>query len=230
MHIVTNTTRLAAVAALTALIAAFAPAQAQTIYHDSHASFAPIANSASTDGWNQLNRAGLGCADSTCSTALLVAGITANVWNSGDAVLQRVSGGFYPAGFGLYGDGTLTFTDTTVAAGVQTLVFQGVINNFGTPLGVTLNLNGGTQALLPTTTNFVDTGTVADVYTYTFDLSGLAQPLTSYQLSLSATFAQALAFQVDQVSAVPETGTLAMMLAGVGVMGVIGRRKAARQA
>ncbi len=216
--------RLAAVTL--ALLGSAALAQAETIiYQDPHPDLVAIEGSVSYDGWNQLNRAGLGCADSSCSTARLVEGITANTWTSGDAVLQRTAGSLYPAGFGLYGDGVLTLTDSTVAGGIDTLVFQGVINNFaGAPFGLTLSVNGGSQALVADDILFVDTGLVADRYTYTWNLGGL-EPITAYTLTLELGFAQVLALQVDQVSAVPEAGTAATLLAGLGAMGFMLRRR-----
>ncbi len=213
-------------AAGAALLAAASLAQADVIYHDPHPSLAAVPGSVSSDAWNQLNRPGLGCADSNCSTALLVAGITANVHGSGDAVLQRLSGSIYPAGFGLYGEGVLSFSDQTLGVVADTLVFQGVINNFDTaPFGLTLSYNGGSQALQADSISFVDTGLTADVYTYTWSLGGV--DLQSYELALSVNFAQALAFQVD-VTPVPEAGTTALMLAGLGALGFVGRRRLRR--
>jgi hypothetical protein len=76
--------------------------------------------------------------------------------------------------------------------------------------------------------NFTSTNTVDDYYRYSWDLSGVTTPITSYTLNFSAGFSQALAFQVDQVAAVssvPEADSYAMMLLGLGVMGVVARRR-----
>ncbi len=210
--------------ALCALAGAASAAQANSV----HASFVDVTGSVSFDGWNEINRTGLGCGnDSACSTAKLVAGITANVAGSGDAVLARASGNHYPAGAGLYGSSSvLTFTDTTVAANIGKLVFQGIINNFDSPFSLTLSYNGGSQALAATSSTFVAAGNAADLYTFTWDLTGLSA-LSSYQLSLNAGFTQMLAFQVDQVSvtAVPEPSTYAMLAGGMALVGFVARRR-----
>ncbi|MFG6443277.1 PEP-CTERM sorting domain-containing protein [Pelomonas margarita] len=213
------------IALASALLAAASLAQANT----THDAFTDVAGSASFDGWNQINRSGLGCTTSACSTAQLVAGITANVAGSGDAVLKRESGDHYPAGFGLYGgNSVLSFTDTTLAASIGTLVFQGIVNDFsGTGFGLTLSYNGGSQALAATSVSSVLTNGVADYYRYTFDLSNLGA-LNSYTLSMNAGFSQMLAFQVDQVAAaapVPEPSSYALLASGLGVIGWLARRR-----
>jgi hypothetical protein len=190
-----------------------------------YASFVDVSGSLSADGWNQLNRTRVG---SALTEAQLVAGTVANAAGSGDGVLTRVSGNHYPAGFGLYGGGSvLTFTDSTVAAGTTQLVFQGIINNFDNPFSLTLSVNGGAQALAASSSTFVSTGTVADLYTYTWDLSTLPA-VSSYQLTLNAGFSQMLAFQVDQVNvtaAVPEPSTYALLAGGLALIGGVARRR-----
>lgn len=206
-------------------------AQANTTY----SSFIDVANSVSFDGWNQLNRNRVddnGAADPLTSDQL-AAGTEGNVAGSGDASLKLLSGGYYPAGFGLYGDGHLTFTDNTVSNNITSLAFQGIINDFdasfgGEPFSIELSYNGGSQAIGGTLVKFVDTGTADDYYHFSWDLSGVSTPITSYTLNFNAGFSQALAFQVDQVasvSAVPEADSYAMMLLGLGVMGAVVRRR-----
>lgn len=206
-----------------------ASAQANT----THASFTDVEGSLSFDGWNELNR---NRSTGALTEEELVAGTTANVAGSGDAVLTRVAGTHYPAGFGLYGagdadgDALLTFTDGTLAAGATTLVFQGIINNFsGVDHTLLLSFNGGTQALAADSISSVLTGGINDYFTYTWDLSALDMPLTSYSLALGIGFSQMLAFQVDQVAAVPEPSTYAMLLAGLGAVGVVARRRQAQR-
>lgn len=213
--------------ALVAFAAAATAAQANSVY----SSFVDVGGSVSFDGWNQLNRNRAGGA---LTVEQLVAGTTANVAGSGDGVLTRVTGDHYPAGFGLYGGAsTLTFTDNTIAAGTDRLVFQGIINNFDvSAFTLTLSYNGGSQALAATSSTFVSTGTVDDLYTFTWDLSGLQAPLTSYQLTLGAGFSQMLAFQVDQVNAaaVPEPSTYALLAGGIALIGGVARRRQQRAA
>lgn len=217
---------------LTALIGVASFAQANAV----HESFVNVTSSVSFDGWNQLNRNRLdanGNAD-PLTTAQLVAGTAGNVAGSGDALFTRVSGDHYPAGAGLYGGASsFTFSDSTLASGITSLVFQGIINDFdgsfgGTPFSLTLSYNGGSQLLAATNTSFVDTGTAADYYTFTWDLTGLSAPLSSYTLTLNAGFSQMLAFQVDQVSAVPEPSTYALLIGGLGLIGAAVRRRQAR--
>lgn len=206
-------------------------AQANTTY----SRFVDVANSVSFDGWNQLNRNRVNDngAANPLTAAQLAAGTAGNVTGSGDALLTQVSGSYYPAGFGLYGDGNLTFTDNTVSNNITSLTFQGIVNDFdasfgGEPFSIALSYNGGSQAIGGALVKFVDTGTADDYYHYSWDLSGVSTPITSYTLSFSAGFSQALAFQVDQVasaSAVPEADSYAMMLLGLGVMGTVVRRR-----
>jgi len=205
-------------------------AQANTTYN----SFVDVADSVSFDGWNQLNRNRVDSngAANPLTSEQLAAGTQGNVMGSGDALLTLVSGGYYPAGFGLYGDGHLTFTDNTVSNNITSLAFQGIVNDFnasfgGEPYTITLSYNGGNQAIAGTLVNFVNTGTVDDYYYFSWDLSGISAPITSYTLNFNAGFSQALAFQVDQVSvsAVPEADSYAMMMLGLGVMGFVARRR-----
>jgi hypothetical protein len=206
-------------------------AQANTTY----SSFVDVANSVSFDGWNQLNRNRVDSnnAPNPLTAEQLAAGTAGNVAGSGDALLKQVTGSYYPAGFGLYGDGNLTFTDNTIASNIGSLVFQGIVNDFNASFGgeaytITLSYNGGSQAIAGSLVNFTSTNTVDDYYRYSWDLSGVTTPITSYTLNFSAGFSQALAFQVDQVAAVssvPEADSYAMMLLGLGVMGVVARRR-----
>jgi hypothetical protein len=202
--------------------------------NNTYSSFIDVADSVSFDGWNQLNRNRVdsnGTATPLTSEQL-AAGTQGNVTGSGDALMTMVSGSYYPAGFGLYGDGNLTFTDTTVSNNITSLAFQGIVNDFNASFGgeaytITLSYNGGNQAIAGTLVNFVNTGTVDDYYYYSWDLSGISAPITSYTLNFNAGFSQALAFQVDQisVSAVPEADSYAMMMLGLGVMGFVARRR-----
>ena len=188
------------------------------------ASFIDVANSVSFDGWNQLNRTRLTAAD-------LATGTASNVAGSGDAILTLLSGPYYPAGSGLYSGGSqasnfLTFIDNTVASNITSIVFQGLINNFANPFSLELNLldsNGSHAGIVATTMEQTD-----NYYYYTWDLSGFSSPITSYTLNFNIGFSQSLAFQIDQVAAVPEPSTYAMLMLGLGAVGFAARRRSSK--
>ena len=205
------------------LLAVASLAQANT----THSSFIDIADSVSFDGWNQLNRNRVDADGNATPLTLaqLTAGTAGNVAGSGDALLTLASGSYYPAGFGLYGTASINFIDTTIASNISSLAFQGIINNFGSPFSLSLSYNGGTQAIAGTLVEFVNTSTVADYYYYTWDLSSIAAPITSYSLNFNIGFSQSLAFQIDQVAAVPEPSAYAMLMLGLGAIGFASRRR-----
>lgn len=217
---------------------------AQAVYVDptignAYPLFTSVAGSVSYDGWNELSRTGLGFAstDTAGATQALVDGIQANVIGSGDAVLARASGTLYPAGSALYNAGNnnpqvLSISDSTVASGITTLVLQSYVGllqpaSYATAV---LDINGGTQSLLANSVTGVVVGADGEAYrTWTWDLTGLgAVDSYSLQFTVGGGAVQAWAFQVDQVAAaVPEPATTALMAAGVGVIGFIGRRRSA---
>lgn len=205
----------------TGMIALSAASHAST----THAQFVDPASSLSFDGWNELNRNRTGGA---LTSDELAAGTGSNVAGSGDAVFTLVSGDHYPAGFGLYGGAsTFTFTDTTVDALAGTLVFQGIINNFsGTDFSLTLSYNGGSQSIAGTLADSVLTGGASDYFRYEWDLSSLGVAVTDYTLTFGIGFSQMLAFQIDQVAAVPEPEVHALMLAGLALVAYRTRRRA----
>lgn len=154
-----------------------------------------------------------------------------NVAGSGDAVLSLVSGPYYPSGAGLYSGGSqannfLTFTDNTVASNITSIVFQGLINNFSAPFSLELSLldNNGSHAGIAATT-VEQTG---NYYSYTWDLSSSPSLITSYTLNFNIGFSQSLAFQIDQVVAVPEPSTYAMLMLGLGAVGFAARRRSSK--
>lgn len=232
--------RSATVAA--ALLAAAGVASASS----THAAFIDVVDSANSDGFSNLTSARI-------TTAQLVAGLASNV-NDGtsDATLQRTSGSFYPASWGLYSftsDSTFTINVANAVADLSSVVFQSFINISQGANGVdgllqagyvpTLSYNGGTQALagVLTTANlgytdffsgeWVDSDPNNPNYvTLAWDLSGVTTPITSFSINFGVdVHSNVLAFQVDQVAAVPEPETYALMLAGMGVVGLVARRR-----
>ncbi|MFT7721323.1 MAG: PEP-CTERM sorting domain-containing protein [Roseateles sp.] len=234
--------RVAVAAALTA--AAFG-ASANT----THDAFVDVAGSAAFDGFNDLSAGRLGGAPA------LVAGVGSNVAGSGDAVLKRLSGGFYPASFGLYSWSTDSAFGINVDSAVadlgkvtlQTFISvdtsQGVTGLSSAAYLPTLSFNGGTQklaaeyTLTPVSGGYDIDGTPLTANpnnpnygVFTWDLSGITTPITSFSVNFGITkHANALAFQLDQnaVAAVPEPETYALMLAGIGMLGFLARRRRA---
>lgn len=149
--------------------------------------------------------------------------------------------------------GTLRVTDTTPLAGLETVVFQLGFGeawtydfynhalptlSYTTASGTTTGVAASYSAKLEQFFN----GTVAmptgdeNVYInqwgLQWDLSGVTQPITSFSIDFTGvqhaqlyglTLTQSDVF--SQVIAVPEPGTYAMMLAGLGAVGFVVRRR-----
>ncbi|MFT3803621.1 MAG: PEP-CTERM sorting domain-containing protein [Burkholderiaceae bacterium] len=210
-----------------------------------HDAFVDPADSVSFDGFNTLS-------SSRITAANLVSGITSNVAGSGDATFTRTSGAHYPATGGLYsfsGPSTFEVADSTVTANVDSVVFQSFVNISNGADGVwgllspqnlpTLSYNGGNQSLAATTQFTEPVPYLDSTFTpvpadpdnpnyarFTWDLSGVGAPITSYTIDFGLdAHSQALAFQVNQVVAVPEPEAFAMMALGMGVIGFVARRR-----
>jgi hypothetical protein len=165
------------------------------------------------DGWDNLSSSAL-------STADLASGFGSNEAGSGDAVLTRQTGGFYPASASLYSfssNSILEVADATAIAGLETVVFT--VQTWANPSfgdgstaagsianGPTLNLNGGADALAadyigveylgPFSGGGFDVDSYA--YTYQWDLSSLGA-ITSFDLEWEQiVHAGVLALQLEQ--------------------------------
>ncbi|MPS49859.1 PEP-CTERM sorting domain-containing protein [Methylobacillus sp.] len=235
------------------LLAATSIAQAAT---ETSEYFTDVAGSASTDGFNQLIASRLG--SGATGIAAVTTGVASNA-PAGDAVLTRTSGTAYPAGFGLYEwqgpYSTFTISDETLISDLGSIVFQSHVNPGGNyELGgaggidaaiseVFLSFNGGNQLLAATSfslTNAIDNPgspfynpdspiLEAAIGYFTWDLSGISDPITSYSISFGThAHSSIIAFQVDQIAAaVPEPSAYALMLGGLALVGFAARRKKA---
>lgn len=215
-----------------------------------HSAFSDIAGSDATDGFNALTNLRI-------STPQLVAGIGGNVGNSGGATFKRLTGGFYPASFGLYSwstDSAFSLSVNNAVAGLTSVNLQSFIS-VDTTQGVdgllqagylpTLSFNGGSQSLAPVYSMSSVSGGVAmdgsplsaspsnpNYGQFAWDLSGVGTSVTSFTITFGIdTHANALAFQLDQVAAVPEPSTYAFAIIGMALCAgtVWQRRRAMRE-
>ncbi|MFL9609591.1 FxDxF family PEP-CTERM protein [Methylobacillus sp. Pita2] len=191
--------------------------------NDTAAPFVDVADSAEFNGWNQLYR--------PLTVDDIVAGYSANVAGSGDAVFTRIAGTAYPAGGGLYeyagAFSTFTLTDFTVADSLTSIVFQSHSAAGGTGKGlydVSLSYTiDGVDYLAA----LVDNNAQADAYKYfSWDLSSVTG-IDAIKVTFSTeAHANSFAFQLDQVvAAVPEPSEYALLLAGLAFVGFAARRK-----
>lgn len=232
----------AAACAVLFTLSALSAGQAQA--NTTHAAFADIAGSVATDGFNDLTA-------SRINAANLVAGIIGNDGDEGGAVFKRLSGGFFPASFGLYSWSTDSAFSISVADAVDNLsrvnlqsfvtvdTSQGVDGMLQAGYLPTLSYNGGQQALLPTYSFTPVSGGFGmggepllanpvnpNYGQFSWDLSSVGSAIDSFSISFGLdVHSNALAFQLDQVAAVPEPSSYMLMLAGGLVMAALVRRR-----
>ncbi|OJW21017.1 MAG: hypothetical protein BGO49_30160 [Planctomycetales bacterium 71-10] len=178
-------------------------------------------------------------------------------------VANGTGGGPYPASGSIYfggfsadvdnNGGTLAVSDSAAIAGLQQVSFQIQIGeawtyDFWNHALPTLSYNGGSQNLAATTSGLLEqyyNGTVdmptgpEDVYINTYllnwDLSGIADPITSFSISFTGVqHAQLYKLRVDEsdtvaTAAVPEPSSLALLACG-GSLALLIRRRSARTA
>lgn len=235
-------TALAAVLALPGLAGANATFSA----------FQDIAGAAATDGFNDLVSWRIN-ANATGPNSIR-AGILANVFGSGGAVFRRTSGGAYPASTGLYEFATARSTfELSVANAVQGLssvVFQsfinvdtsqdvyGLLSSGNMPV---LSYNGGHQLLAATSWSATPVAAGVDMdgnpitvanpnnpsyASFNWDLSSISGPITSFTVQWATdAHANTIAFQLDQVAAVPEPATYGFAAIGLGLCAAAGWRR-----
>ncbi|MFG6443279.1 PEP-CTERM sorting domain-containing protein [Roseateles sp. LKC17W] len=209
-----------------------------------HSAFSDVAGSAATDGYNQLTNARI-------TTSQLVAGLAGNAHGEGAASFKRLTGGYYPASNGLYSwstDSAFSFTVGNAVAGLSSVNLQSFVT-VDTSQGVdgmleagylpTLSYNGGAQSLAPVYTmssvaggfdmdgNALSASASNPNYgQFAWDLSGVGTSVSSFTITFGLdTHANALAFQLDQVAAVPEPGTYAFAAIGLALCAGAGWRR-----
>lgn len=147
------------------------------------------------------------------------------------AMLNKLSGsGYFSGGNFIYTagvDGTFGIRDDSPLAAIRTLIFQGAIS--GDVTTIALNYNGGTQSLAAD--YFLISDNVApayDDYVWQWDLSGIGNPITSYEVVFGGHIAMtSLQVKVGDtfVQVIPEP-SIAVLVAGAGLLTSIRRRRA----
>ncbi|MEO5713941.1 MAG: hypothetical protein ABIT37_10685 [Luteolibacter sp.] len=146
------------------------------------------------------------------------------------ALFDKTSGYGYMSGSGFMytagADGSFRIHDDSPIASMQTLVFQGGISDGPTAEPV-LNINGGSQAI-PATYFAVLSGSPYPDRAWQWDLSGISDPITSYEILFSGHFA-VTSLTVDAgssfVQVIPEPSVGLLGIAATGLT-LIRRRRA----
>ncbi len=207
--------------------------------------------SVASDGFNELIAARIRVANLVAG----IGGNVALPVTGGGGIFRRTSGTAYPASFGIYEWGgprsTFEYAVADAADDLTAIVFQtfitvsisegvdGLLEPANLPR---LSYNGGTQFLDATTQVLQAVSGGFDMEgnplpadpnnpnfaTFTWDLSSLGAAVNSFRLTWATdAHSSTLAFQVDQIGAVPEPETLLMALMALGGIGLA--RRAARQ-
>lgn len=170
-------------------------------------------------------------------------GIDSREANSGDAAVYKLAGPSYLASTGIYGNSsaqtslpapwnsatsTFSVADSTVVPGLKTVVFQ----LQGAPQSladVTLNYNGGSQALVPGSLQLDTVGATARIYQW--DLTSVVDSINSIDVRWSSGLHSSItALRLHQSDvftvAVPEPAGLGVL--GLAACGLLARRRLIR--
>ncbi|MCB5186222.1 PEP-CTERM sorting domain-containing protein [Methylobacillus gramineus] len=221
--------------------------------------FSDVTGSLTTDGFNQLTASRLGAGTTGIAAIVdginsnVPAGDAEFKRTYGNA--YPASLGLYQWSGTPYS--TFSISDATLLPNLGSIVFQSEVFPGGNQsLGgqgglaaaisdVYLSYNGGTQLLAASSFSLSDAPVNEDspfydpanpvaegaVGYFTWDFSGISDPITSYEISfLVHLHSSVVAFQVDQIAAVPEPSEYALLLGGLALVGFMARRKKNTQA
>ena len=158
-------------------------------------------------------------------------GIAANAGSDGAASLNKLAGGGFPSSTSIYSftaPGTFELSQSSPAAGIATVVWQ-IDHSVAFLVNPVLNYNGGNQALAADFTSseagdFSGNGPTGPFTTtldaYQWDLSGVAGPITDYQIVWTGGEHQSIfTMGLDEgdsfAQVIPEPSTLLLSLGGL---------------
>lgn len=210
-----------------------------------------LSGTTSEDGWYNLTSANFSGYGSFPGSGAWPSPIGSNTPGSGDAELNKTAGAAYLAGEGIYSGGysatantsgaSFLASDSTVVAGLQTVVFQiEIVQAYGydfyNNVLPTLSYNGGNQKIAADYNAILgqyQNGTFetpdgiqplyVTLYGLQWDLSGITTPITSVEITWTTVQHSVIySAQLDQSSTftqvVPEPSTYALIGLGLGAL------------